>query len=503
MMIRPENHGQAVEYLRRSVERDKSADKDKGAGQRAANAQQAERDGVTIARTFDGDWGTGGGRGHRSQRHAMAELIEAIRAGDVSRVYCHTTDRLARDVEYGMALWNACKDAGAILRPGSQTFDPREPGYLTLWTVLLAQAEEDLDRMTSKTQDTTDFLKAHALTCALPGRPHRARCHMVGCTDTTHCKYAHKTGRIDYGADPSHPGENVAAVLAAFDKAGSFLGTTKLLTAARVPTRLGAANWDVRTVGRIVRRARPEMPHPPSECPNRPKSGPARAAWTADQCPHTHPARQGARARSTRALSGLLRCGGIIDGRTCGQIMSSTPRPGKRSAAYLCRIGHSNAGHSRPYVISSARLMPAIVAEAARLRPIDPKNGRPISETGIDQDAPDNAAERARLNAQRVDILDAQEHRLYSPSDPKANTAEAARRIRAVDDQLAKLDAQEAGAVLFPQPISWNGTTPEAIAARNVALRALWSSITLGSDLLPLPYPEGFAWIVPEWRAED
>ncbi len=60
----------------------------------------------------------------------MAELVEAIRAGQISTVYCHTTDRLARDVEFGMTLWNACADAGTILRPGSQRFDPREPGYL-------------------------------------------------------------------------------------------------------------------------------------------------------------------------------------------------------------------------------------------------------------------------------------------------------------------------------------------------------------------------------------
>ena len=77
------NRGEAVEYLRRSVERDKGADKDRGAGQRAANAAQAARDGVAITRTFDGDWGTSGGRGKREQRAAMADLIDAIRAGEV------------------------------------------------------------------------------------------------------------------------------------------------------------------------------------------------------------------------------------------------------------------------------------------------------------------------------------------------------------------------------------------------------------------------------------
>jgi hypothetical protein len=489
MMTRPENHGQAVEYLRRSVERDKSADKDKGAGQRAANAQQAERDSVTIARTFDGDWGTSAGRGHRERRHAMAELIEAIRAGDVSRVYCHTADRLVRDAEYGLTLWNACKDAGTILRPGSQTFDPRAevPGMLTVWGVLVTQAEEDLDRMTNKTQDTTDFLKAHALTCTLPGRPHRARCHLIGCTDPTHCKYAHKSGRIDYGADPSHPGEDVGAVLAAFDEAGTFLGTTKRLNAAHVPTRLGATNWDVRTVGRIVRRARPEMPHPPSECPNRPKSGPGRAAWTADQCPHAHPARQGARARSTRTLSGLLRCGGTLeDGRTCGQIMSSTPRPGKRSAAWLCRIGHSNAGHSRPYVVSERFLLPAIKAEAAHLRPLDPRTGGPLTEYA----ETDRTAELDALETERKNILEMARRSMIGMDEAERMVAD----VKARSDALT----HAARAIAIPPAIDWTAPAP----ALNLALSALFGRIRLGPDLRPLPYPDGFDWTIPEWRAD-
>lgn len=496
MMTRPENRGQAVEYLRRSVERDKSADKDKGAGQRAANAQQAERDGVTIARTFDGDWGTSAGRGHRERRHAIAELIEAIRAGDVSRVYCHTADRLVRDAEYGFTLWNACKDAGTILRPGSQTFDPRAevPGMLTLWGVLVTQAEEDLDRMTNKTQDTTDFLKAHALICTLPGRPHMGRCHLIGCTDTTHCKYAHKSGRIDYGADPSHPEEAAALprLLQLFDLHGSFLATAKAATAEGLPTRLGAADWDIRTLSRVIRRARPELPHAPADCPGRPKArGPARDAFT---CPHPHPARQGARARSTRLLAGLLRCGGTFpDGRACGQIMTSTSRPGGRSDAWLCRIGHQNAAHSRPYVISETRLLPAIKAEAARLVPLDPKTGRPLSETGVDQDAPDTGARRADLRATLARI-----QRLAI--NGTLSEDEAAAEAHAIRDQLAALDEQEAGAVLFPPPISWKAPAPET----NAALRSLFrSSIQLGPDLLPLPFPEGFAWTVPEWRNSD
>jgi hypothetical protein len=473
MMARPENHGRAVQYLRRSVERDKSADQDKGAGQRAANAQQAARDSVTISRTFDGDWGTSGGRGHREARHAMADLIDAIRAGEVSRVYCHTTDRLARDVEYGMALWNACKDAGTILRPGSQTFDPSEPGYLTLWTVLLAQAEEDLDRMTRKNTDNADYRRAHALTCPFPGRPHPGRCHLVGCTDKTHCTLSHETGRKNYGADPAHPAEDVAAVLAAFDRAGSFLGASNLLTEAHVPTRLGRPEWDLRTVARIVRRARPEMPHPPSECPLRPARG--EAGHDSYQCPHGGGARKGARARATRPLAGLLRCGGRAeDGTTCGHILTSAPRPAGHSTVWLCRKGRTaRASHGR-YMISEGRILPAIQAELAHYQ------------------APGTEYEAAR--SAQVDDLRATLARIQRLAvNGTLSEDDAAEEARTIRGQLAALDAK-AGPVAIPQAISWTAPAAEL----NAWLRAvLPGGIRLGADLLPVAY----GWL-PGWRAD-
>jgi hypothetical protein len=482
---RSPNTGQAVEYLRRSVERDKSADKDKGAGQRRANAEQAARDGVSIARTFDGDWGISGGRGKRERRHAMAELIEAIRAGTVSRCYCHTTDRLARDVEYGMALWNACKDTGTILRPGSQTFDPSEPGYLTLWTVLLAQAEEDLDRMTRKNQDQQDYGRDHASTCPLPGRPHLGRCHLIGCTDTTHCSLSHERGQKNYG---EMPGEDVAAVLAALDEAGSYNGAASLLNERQVPTRrAGSAGWSVRSVARVARRERPETPHAPSECPLRPvERGPARKAWKAADCPHPHAARMGARARGPHVLSGLVRCGGTYpDGRTCGAIMSTMPRPDGRSPALYCVEGKSHkTTHSRPIVVSSAKLLD--------LR--DPLNPRgPIEEEarhyrakGTDLDAPDTSAQLADLEDERGRLLHQHAKRYLTDAELDRDLAPV----------LASIDAltREAAGVPIPQAISWTAPVPEL----NAWLRAIWpGGIELGADLLPV----SFGW-VPGWRAD-
>jgi hypothetical protein len=52
--------------------------------------------------------------------------------------------------------------------------------------------------------------------------------------------------------------------------------------------------------------------------------------------------------------------------------------------------------------------------------------------------------------------------------------------------------------VPVPPAIDWDTWTP---AQLNRVLRALFDRIQLGADLRPLPSPDGFVWIIPEWRA--
>ena len=329
MTPRRRNTGQAVEYLRRSIERDKSADRDRGSAQRASNAAEAERDGATISRTFDGDWGISGGRGARAKRTAMAELIEAVRAGQVSTIYCRTADRLARDVELGMTLWNACADAGTIIAAGSQRFDPRSPGFLTHWSILLAQAQETLEAITTVNQGTQDWLGDHATTCPKPGRPHLGRCHEVGGTDETHCEFAHEQGRKAYGR---RPGEDAAAVVAAVREAESLLGGARRLNEAGVPAWAGGV-WCVRSVRRIIVREAPEL------IPLNP--------------------RRGARTVGRHILSGLLTC-------PCGRTLTSQPTAW--GVSYLCSRGLADPNHDRPYQVAESKLIEWTKREAARWR---------------------------------------------------------------------------------------------------------------------------------------
>lgn len=430
------NAGQAVQYLRRSVERDKGADKDRGAGQRAANAAQAAADGVTITRTFDGDWGTSGGRGHRDERSAMADLIAAVRAGEVSRIYCHTTDRLARDVEYGMALWNACKDRGTILRPGSQAFDPRDPGYLTLWVVLLAQAEEDLDRMAHKSADTIAYLRDHATTCLLPGRPHRGRCHTIGCTDTTHCGFAHRHGQAAYG---ERPGEDPANVAAAYREAGTVIGAARLLNARRVPTRLGRP-WGTVTVREILIR-------------------------TGAMQRSTRP---GAKSRAPFVLYGLLRCP-----PPCGHILTGTRyRNGPQAlyTAYKCYMARTVPDHG-PGSVPERAILPWVRAEVERLRlPVDAV-----------QLATDNAERRAAL-AGRLER--ANEMYVIGPTQGGWTRERRDREVAAVAKEITTLDATET--IIGVEPIraaEWDTWTP---ADLNSYIRAILERVELGPDMRPV-----------------
>ena len=455
-------NAQPTAYIRRSV----ASRADPGDVSREFQTEEVRRlagaDGPTLT-IIDRDWGQSAATDKTARRLAFLALLDAIEAGDVSALYAYSTDRLARSVEWSARLLNACRRAGVPIVTREGRIEPGDASAALLFNVLAAVNENALSGMEAKARATVARRQARNIAA---GREPNAG-----------------MGRKNYGEDPSHPDEDVAAVLAAFDKAGSFLGTTKLLNAAHVPTRLGATDWDVRTVGRIIRRARTEMPHPPSECPNRPKTpGPARDGFT---CPHAHPARQGARARSTRALSGLLRCGGTLeDGRTCGQIMSSTPRPGKRSVAWLCRIGHSNAGHSRPYVVSEAYIRPAAEAEAAHLRPRDPRTGGPLTEYAETE----RTAELEALEAERKNILEMARRGMVDMNEAERMVAE----VKARSDALTA----EARVIAIPQVIDWTRPARDV----NTVLRALFDRIQLGPDLRPLPYPDGFAWTVPEWR---
>ena len=425
----PRSAGVPVAYLRRSRVQSTKPGTVSHETQLAAVRKVVDNDPRLV--TLE-DWGVSGQGRSTKKRTGYAELRRIIEAGECSQLVSYNMSRLARSVSELLSLMELCETHGVPVRTVDREIDTTTATGRMMTTILAA-----IDQMHAEVAREAS-IAGQAIARAdgkVPGRP-------------------------AYG---TRPGQDPAAVVAAFTEAGSLNGAARLLNERKVPTWQPGGSWGTRTVKAILNR------HAPGTIP----AG----------------ARQGRRSFAPHALSGLLTC-------PCGETMTSNPRPS--GLVWFCTAARTKPEHPRPYIVSDRKLWPSIKAEAARLVPLDPKTGRPLYQTGLDQDAPDNAARRADLHAQRVDILDSKQRRLYS-SDPTANTAEALRRISAVDDQLAALDAQEAGAVLFPEPISWTAPAAET----NVELRSLFYSITLGPDLLPLPYPEGFAWTVPEWRAED
>jgi hypothetical protein len=129
-------------------------------------------------------------------------------------------------------------------------------------------------------------------------------------------------------------------------------------------------------------------------------------------------------------------------------------------------------------MISEAKLIEPMKAEAARLR------------------VPADRVELAAVDGARRAALDAKRERwIEQYGEGLIERDERDRRLAAIDADLVALDAAQI-IVDIPQAVDW--TQPPAIV--NGILRAMWETVELGPDLLPLP--DGFGWRRPEWRAE-
>jgi len=412
-------NAQPTAYIRRSV----ASRADPGDVSREFQTEEVRRlagaDGPTLT-IIDRDWGRSAATDKTGRRLAFLALLDAIEAGDVSCLYAYSTDRLARSVEWSARLLNACRRAGVPIVTREGRIEPGDAGAALLFNVLAAVNENALSGMEAKARASIGRRQARNVEA---GRAPNAG-----------------MGRKPYGP------ETTAAVLAAFDEAGSFLGATKLLTAAGVPSYLGGKpnprenggtyGWNVHTVSRIVRRERPGMP----------KVG-----------------RQGAAPRARRLLSGLLACGAP----GCGQILSSMPRPGGRQVGYYCRKAHNDPTHPRPYVVSERYVLPWVRAEVERLR-------LPVDAVKLGQEA---GAERDDLDAQRERLALAFARGGLKPGTYEAEDGALVARLAALGD------AEDAAAVSPIEPQEWDTWTPADVGAY---IRSILRSVTLGPDMRPV-----------------
>jgi DNA invertase Pin-like site-specific DNA recombinase len=242
-----------------------------------------------------------------------------------------------------------------------------------------------------------------------------------------------RLGIAPYGA---MPGEDLAHIVAAYYKAGSCYGAARILNQAGSRTRRGAM-WSSKVVGDVLRRegvAYRRKPHP------------------------------GAKDAAEWITFRLLTC-------PCGSTMTSMD---KRSPRVTCYKSRHDTNHPKPFGISEAKLLPALMTEASRLH------------------IPYNSAELAAIDSAKRDALEAKRAQVIDYGiDHLIPKADVASRLAAIDDELDALDAAST-VVDIPKAVDWTWA-PRDI---NRVLRAIWSEVLLGPDLLPVK----FEWRVPAWR---
>ncbi|MCY7417686.1 MAG: recombinase family protein [Chloroflexi bacterium] len=354
------------------------------------------------------DWGRSGGEGLEHRRSAYQQLRDSIASGRVQWVVSYDLSRLSRSTKETLDLVDHAQKHGARIHVGDLgILEPSDPFATFSLTTMAAVNKMYRDDLAKRSRESAMARKAAGL----------------------------PVGRPPYG---SRPGEDVAAVLAAFHDAGAFHDAARALNAAGVPTRTGAG-WTAKTVHRVVRREEPSA----------------------------LPKARRVRSSARHALNGLLLC-------HCGRRMQIQQRNGKANA--VCGYGLDDLSHPRPIWKSTNLLMSWIKAEAAHLQ----------APESVEQEIAADETARAQALLKRDRIIDAY-------TDGVIDKVARDRRLADVDQALDQLQVR-IETVDLPT-IEWDHDDPSAI---NDLLLAIWRSVQLDATLRPVSAD----WRVPQWRAQ-
>jgi DNA invertase Pin-like site-specific DNA recombinase len=353
------------------------------------------------------DWNISGRKG-TAGRPGYKRLVDMIEADEVSAIYSYNLARLSRSVQDLRALMQLADDHKVPVRLVADHVDTSTATGRMLLTMLAA-----VDEMTA------DLASEHARDAVAV---RRARGDRIG-----HPFYGEREG------------EDTAAVVTAYQDAGSILGAARLLNGRGLPTRMGDP-WSTTSVRAILLRLG-AMPHR---------------------------SRPGAKARAPFALYGLLRC-------HCGHVLTGSRYqngPDPEYVSYKCHLSRTVPGHG-PGSVPEKRILPWVRDEVARLRVPDTVTM-----------AVDNAAQRAAL-AGRLDRA----HELYIAGaiSRERHAAESA-AVSAERDRLG-----DAETVVAVPAIDWTWDPGQL----NGVLRAILERVELGPDMRPVQA----VWTVPEWRS--
>lgn len=400
------------------------------------------------------DWNRSGRGSQTRFREGYLELLRLIESDQVSAVYGYNLRRLGRNLQDILELAKKCDEHGVPIRlrmEGNLDFSTATGRMYITIIAAVAQMEAELAQ-----EQARDAVAAR-----------RTRGDLVGSAG-----YGYRL----VGPDRvKRDDEDVAAVIRAYDAAGTYNGAARILNAAGVKTRKRGAIWRAHVVRDVLGREAPER---------LPKRG-----------------ERGQRRGSKFLFTRLLRC-------HCGHFMSPSSNEGARYRGYACPKGHADASHPRPYYTSELKILPWVKDELRHW-------SAPV--TLVEGGGAPNTLQIAELAGRRERVIDNYEDGLISK--PQRDE-----RLAVIADEVERLEsaARIAGQTAF---IRWApNTTSGSIAGRswgsadegdevtsvepyvdweedpddiNATLRALWRYVQLGPDMRPV----GAEWVDPRWRA--
>jgi DNA invertase Pin-like site-specific DNA recombinase len=404
---------QVLAYLRRSSAPNATTRTVSFEMQESAVRDLAARHGDTIDELLT-DWAKSGGD---SVRPGYQEMLSRVDAGEVRVIYGYALSRLSRSLLDFADLLERCRAKGVSIRlvqDGSIDLTTASGrGYVSMVAVF-AQMERELAQ------------ERNAAAVA----ERRDRGDIMG-----QAPYGY---RIAAGKLVRRSDEDPDAVVAAFREAGSFGRAAKLLNERKVRTRHGKG-WTHGVVADILRQQAPD-----------------------DLAVPLAEKRARVKAMVSTTLARLLQC-------QCG--VTLTPRRYDGVTTYYCSRSYRVPGHGKT-TVREAALMPAIQAEAARLR------------TPKVVEVEERTARHGILEAKHARIVE-------SYVDGVIDKSTRDKMLTAVAGELDRLGAETR--ILEVPTIDW-ASEP---ARLNTLLRALWERVELGPNLMPVR----FVWTVPEWRA--
>ena len=407
-----------VAYIRRSSRASKAADGEISlAAQESAVRDLAARDGYNGDLVIFTDAGRSGDEAKLGKRSEYAKMLGMIERGETSAVYAYSLDRLHRSVIATTRLVRAAEERGVRIvtsREGEVRND--SPDEWLRWTILATFGDYELQVSKARARGRSDA--------------QRARGDYLGVTPFG---YQRTDGKL-----APNPAEDIGAVHAAYDEAGSFLGAAQLLNERKVPSRRG--KWADQTIARILRREGLV----PEGGDGRPRNHVPHYLYRLLKCPH------------------------------CDTLLTPQRKHGRAEwTVYLCGNARRDKAHPRPYAVAESKLLDWIKAEAARFR----------------------VPERVALGDPSVRRDELEEDRRLAGIALRARAMpedEFAATIARLDAELDALGAAES-VVNVPQAIDWETWDREAVSG---VLRSIWEYIQLDPDMRPVEA----VWRVPEWR---